>query len=45
MPTVSASNSLNLLVMPLAQAFYKPENPIRDIQSGGLGEDYEPVYN
>ncbi|CAD8078494.1 unnamed protein product [Paramecium primaurelia] len=44
LPTVSASNSLNLLVMPLAQAFYKPENPIRDIQSGGLGEDFEPLH-
>ncbi|CAD8082514.1 unnamed protein product [Paramecium sonneborni] len=44
LPTVSASNSLNLLVMPLAQAFYKPENPIQDIQSGGLGEDFEPLH-
>ncbi|CAD8181780.1 unnamed protein product [Paramecium pentaurelia] len=44
LPNVSASNSLNLLVMPLVQVFYKPENPIRDIQSGGLGEDFEPLH-
>ncbi|CAK88991.1 unnamed protein product (macronuclear) [Paramecium tetraurelia] len=44
LPTVSASNSLNLLVMPLAQAFYKPENPIKDVQSGGLEEDFEPLH-
>ncbi|CAK83579.1 unnamed protein product (macronuclear) [Paramecium tetraurelia] len=44
LPTVSASNSLNLLVMPLVQAFCKPENPNKDIQSGGLGEDFEPLH-
>ncbi|CAD8088467.1 unnamed protein product [Paramecium primaurelia] len=44
LPNVSTSNSLYLLVMPLVQVFYKPENHIRDIQSGGLGEDFEPLH-